>query len=265
MFQRFYGVLFAFILLFSAQSALTAADNSSALTRIQEKGQLVLGTSGNMPPMTRQLKSGDVVGFDIDLAETMAAAMGVKLVIKVLPFEGLTTALKDNKVDVVISNMTMNPKRNMEVAFVGPYLTSGKCLITKEAALASASKASEVDAKQKRIAVMKGSTSEVFANTLMKNSIIIPVANDTLGTDLVIKGKADAFLSEMPICQAILNSRPQDGFVAISSNLTYEPIGIALPGNDAHFINWTENFLVRMNATGFLQVLGKKWMGQIVQ
>jgi len=265
MLQRFYTLLFAFALLFPATSALNAADYSPVLKRIQERGELVLGTSGNMPPMTRQLINGAVVGFDIDLAETMAGAMGVKLVVKVLPFDKLIPALQNDKVDVIISNMTMNPERNMQVAFVGPYLTSGKCVITKEESLAKADKAAKIDAEHKRIAVMKGSTSETFANALMKNSKIIPVSDDEKGADLVASGKADALLTEMPICQAILNSHEKAGFVAINSNLTYEPIGIAISGKDALFINWTNNFLVRMNATGLLKILGQKWMGQSVE
>jgi len=260
MFQRFYGVLFVFLLLFSAQAALTAADNSSVLSQIQKSGQLVLGTSGNMPPMTRQLQNGTVVGFDIDLAQMMAQAMGVKLVIKVLPFKELIPALESNKVDVVLSNMTVNPSRNMQVAFVGPYLTSGKCVVTKKATLANAKKATEIDAKKPKVVVLEGSTSEAFAKIMMKNSTVIAVKDNKAGAKMVADNKADALLSDMVICQAIVNSHPEAGFIAINSSLTYEPIGIALSGNDALFINWTDNFLKRLDATGFLQALGKKWL-----
>ncbi len=260
MFQRLSGVLFAFMLLFSAHSALIAADSSSILSHIEKKGQLVLGTSGNMPPMTRQLKNGTVVGFDIDLAEMMAQAMGVKLVIKVMPFNELLPALESNKVDVVLSNMTINPSRNMHVAFVGPYLTSGKCVVTKEATIANAKKATEIDAKKPKVVVLKGSTSETFAKVMMKKSTIISVENEEIGAKMVADDKADALLSDMVICQAIVSSHPEAGFIAMNSSLTYEPIGIALSGNDALFINWTDNFLKRLDQTGFLQVLGKKWL-----
>jgi len=260
MFHRLSGVLFVFVLLFITPSALTAADNNSVLAQIQKRGQLILGTSGNMPPMTRQLDSGSVVGFDIDLAQVMAQAMGVKLVIKVLPFKELIPALESNKVDVVLSNMTVNPSRNMQVAFVGPYLTSGKCVVTKKATLANAKKATEIDAKKPKVVVLEGSTSEAFAKIMMKNSTVIAVKDNKAGAKMVADNKADALLSDMVICQAIVNSHPEAGFIAINSSLTYEPIGIALSGNDALFINWTDNFLKRLDATGFLQALGKKWL-----
>ena len=52
------------------------------------------------------------------------------------------------------------------------------------------------------------------------------------------------------------------GFVSLFSKLTYEPIGIALPGNAPLFVNWTENFLARLEGTGILDEIGKHWFGQ---
>jgi len=47
--------------------------------------------------------------------------------------------------------------------------------------------------------------------------------------------------------------------------LTYEPIGIALPANDALFVNWTSNFLERLDKTLTLEVLAKKWLGELMK
>ncbi|MCG6935994.1 MAG: transporter substrate-binding domain-containing protein, partial [Proteobacteria bacterium] len=130
------GITLFTLLFILVVSNVVAAEGAPVISSIQKSGKLVLGTSGTMPPMTEKLKSGKVVGLDIDLANMMAETMGVKLVIKVLPFEQLIPALESGKVDVVISNMTINPSRNMHVAFVGPYMNSGKCMITKEAVIA---------------------------------------------------------------------------------------------------------------------------------
>ena len=47
--------------------------------------------------------------------------------------------------------------------------------------------------------------------------------------------------------------------------LTYEPIGIALPANDALFMNWTENFLERLDETQTLELLASKWLGNLME
>jgi len=225
---------------------------TSTISKVQEKGELILGTSGNMTPMTRQLENGDVVGLDIDLANVMAAALKVKLTIKVMPLDQLATAVENGTVDVVLSNYTMTPERNTKVAFVGPYLTSGKCLITKLPDLASAKK-DELANRSSNLVVIEGSTSEDFAKALMKKA-------QESAIEMVRNNKADAMLTDFPICQATVVNNPDDKFVSIFSRLTYEPIGIAVQGNDAHFINWTQNFLDRMEKTGYLSALGQKWL-----
>jgi len=62
---------------------------------------------------------------------------------------------------------------------------------------------------------------------------------------------------------ATLKENPDAGFVTLFSLLTYEPIGIALPANDAQFINWTQNFLNRLDATDTLDGLSKSWFGTL--
>ena len=139
--RLFRGVLFFALVLLATGSNAMQEESESTLARIQERGVLILGTSGNMPTMSQADENGNVVGFDIDIARLMADSMGVKLDVRMMPFGQLLTALETDEVDVVISNMTITSKRNLRVAFVGPYLTSGKCIITKDAALAAAKSA----------------------------------------------------------------------------------------------------------------------------
>lgn len=257
-----FAALCALLLAFATPAAM-AVEGAPVMTRIQKSGKLVLGTSGTMPPMTEKRKNGKVVGLDIDLANMMAETMGVRLVIKVMPFEQLIPALESGKVDVVLSNMTINPSRNMRVAFVGPYLNSGKCLITKEEKIARTDKPEKLNRQQTSFAVLKGSTSEDFARTLLSKAKVVPVEDYATGIELVRTGKVRAMLSDYPICVAVTRQHADEGFVTIFSTLTYEPIGVALPGNDPLFINWMENFLERLDHVGLLQMLGTKWMGEI--
>jgi polar amino acid transport system substrate-binding protein len=240
-----------------------AGTGDSALARIQERGQLVLGTSGNMPTMSQLDASGKLSGFDFDIARLMADAMGVKLVPKVLPFGELIPALEAGEVDVVISNMTITPQRNLRVAFVGPYMTSGKCIVTRSEALAKAKESPDLNTPATRIAALDGSTSEKFAKELFPQATVVTVDDYKAAAELVKGGKVTGMLSDYPICVATLKSNPDAGFVSLFSLLTYEPIGIALPAGDAQFINWTRNFLTRLDGTDTLKGLSKQWLGEI--
>lgn len=255
------AMVLALVIGFSAcnGAGATPAKSETALQGIIKKGELVLGTSGNMTPMTRSINDGkDAVGFDIDLAKSMAETMGVKLVIKVMPLDKLVDAVQNGEVDIVISNMTMTPDRNTKVAFVGPYLTSGKCIVTQLPDLAHADK-EHLNESHKKIAVTSGSTSEEFVKTTMPGITEVPVTTQEEAITMIRNNEVAAFLTDFPVCKAIISNNPNDKFVSVFTNLTYEPIGVAIAPQNTHLINWTQNFLVRADHVGFLKALAIKW------
>ena len=239
-----------------------ALAETTTLASIQKSGQLVLGTSANMPPMTGKNEDGKVVGFDIHLARFMADGMGVKLEIKTMPFDKLLPALEKGEVDVVISNMTMNPTRNMRVAFVGPYMTSGKCVLTKKEGLAKAKKAENLNSPDVHLAALKGSTSADFVKALLPEATMTLVDDYDDAVSLINEDKIGGLMTDYPICLSILKRYPDEGFVSLFSLLSYEPIGIALPAGDSLYINWTENFLGRLAGMKAIQQLQDRWFGK---
>lgn len=247
----------------TSQAAQVSAD-AAAMSKIVKSGQLVLGTSGNQPPMTMLDENGKSAGFDVDLADLMAQALGVKLVTKQFDFNKLLDALESGKVDVVISNMTINPSRNMRVAFVGPYMTSGKCLITKKKNLAQADDTEELNIPDMNMVALKGSTSEDIIRTLMPKVKLATVEDINKGVKMVADDKVGGMMADYPVCLHTVNANPDAGFISVFSMLTYEPIGIALPANDALFVNWTTNFLERLDQTQTLELLARKWLGNLM-
>ena len=253
-------------LLLTAVGNLAQAGSNDApvLSRIEQRGELVLGTSANMPPMTYKQPSGKVIGLDVDIARIMATSLDVKLTIKTMAFDELVPALKKGDIDVVISNMTITPERNRSVAFVGPYMSSGKCIITKQESLAKAEKSEDLNISKTRIVVLKGSTSELFIKTLLPKATITTTDDLQSGVKMVKENKVGGMMTDYPVCLSTLKNYPDAGFVSLFSLLNYEPIGIAVPGNDPLFINWTENFLGRLDGTGTLDEIGAHWFGEFV-
>ena len=123
----------------------SSVTNSPVMDRIIQNGELVVGTAGSMPPLNMTTKDGKVVGIEPDIARYIAAAMGVELRLETMPFADLLEALESGKVDMVLSNMTITPKRNLSAAFVGPYYVSGKAFLTKLETIALAREADDVN------------------------------------------------------------------------------------------------------------------------
>ncbi len=225
---------------------------SPVLDRILQRGELVVGTAGSMPPFNLTTKAGKIIGFEADLAGYMATAMGVRLKLEAMPFSELIPALEAGNVDMVLSGLTITPERNLKVAFVGPYLVSGKAVLTKIKRLASAKDPSKIDRRGITVAALKGSTSQQFVEKRLPKVKLVATRNYDEAVAMVIGGKIDAMIADFPICVVSILRYPDQGLLTLIDPFTYEPLGIAVPANDPLFINWVENFLSGFQNTYFI-------------
>ena len=234
---------------------------ASALAGILEKGELVVGTAGSMPPLNMTTKSGEVKGFEIDLATYMAEGMGVQLRVEVMPFHELLDALGAGTVDMVLSGMTITPERNQKVAFVGPYFVTGKSFLTKTQRLLSIKDPGEINQPSTTLVALKGSTSQLFVQIVLPRARLITANDYDEAVNMVIQGTADAMVADFPICAvSVFRYLPKDEALAcLMTPLTYEPIGIAMHGSDPHLINWVQNLLNTLEANGEMKELYDKW------
>ena len=92
-------VLILSFLLFGCTQRVVKPTPTPALDNILQKGELVLGTAGTMPPLNMTTKDGEVTGFEVDLARMMADGMGVKLRIETMEFSKLLSALESGSGD----------------------------------------------------------------------------------------------------------------------------------------------------------------------
>src|SRR5262245_50776394 len=156
-----------------APATTTAPPSSAGMGRIRASGELVVGTAASMPPLNMTTKTGEIIGFEVDLARAMAAAMKVRLRLAPMTFADLLPALEGGRVDMVLSGMTMTPERNMRFAFVGPYFVSGKSFLAKEATLASAKGSTDLNHPTMRLAALRASTSQAFVEQHMPKATLV--------------------------------------------------------------------------------------------
>ena len=244
-----------------AETAKTAAPPSPSpvLSRILARGELVVGTAADMPPLNMTAKDGKVIGLELDLARAMAEAMGVKLTVKPIVFPNLLSALELGQVDMVLSGMTITGQRNMKVAFVGPYVSSGKSFLTKSQTLAAVTEATQVNSPDTTLVALRNSTSQQFVETVLPKATLTLVNTYDEGVKMVLDDKVKAMVADYPICVISVFRYPDKGLASLVTPLTYEPIGVALPANDPLLVNWVQNFLITAETTAVLEGLKAKW------
>ena len=243
----------------SGESSEKHTVSSPTIAGIRARGELVVGLSGDQPPLNSTEPSGEVVGLEPDIARLLADSLGVTLRMVSKPFNALLPALQAGEVDAVISGVTMTPERNLDVAFVGPYFVSGKSVLAKAKTIKSVDESSDLDNPKMRLAVLKGSTSETFVSELLPNAKMLPTTTYEEGVQLVLKDQADALVADFPYCVLQVLERPEHKLVTLGEPFTYEPLGIAIRGDDPLFTNLVTNFLITMEGTGRLFEMKVRW------
>jgi len=232
---------------------------SPVIDRILQRGELVVGTAGSMPPLNMTTKEGNIIGLEPDLSRYIADAMGVKLTLVPMPFSELLPALEAGKVDMILSQITMLARRNLKVAFVGPYFISGKSFLTKKRTLMSVKDPSEVNSPTTTLVALKGSTGQMFAQELIPKAKLVTTKDYDEAVTMVVQGKVHALVADYPICVLSVFRHPDEELFALLPPLTYEPIGIAMPANDPLLVNLLENLLNTLEGGGKLDELRERW------
>ena len=240
-------------------NASASVSASPVIDRIQQRGQMVVGMTGNMPPLNMTTKEGELIGYEVDLARAMAGAMGVKAKFKEMPFVELLPALQSGKIDLILSNMTITPGRNLKAAFVGPYFESGKAFLTKIKNIAMADEPEDIDAKKAKLVALKGSTSQVFIEKTLPDATLITATDYDEAVDMVLQDKVHAMVADYPICVVSVFRYPNKGLLSVVTTLTYEPIGVGVQAGDPLLVNWVENFMGIAQKTGLLEAIKEKW------
>lgn len=255
-----------FIALIAVMAVQIQAQNT--LNKIIKSGEIKIGMTGNQPPFSVKSKDGSLIGFEVEIATLLAKSMKVELKIEQMPFAELLPALKQGKIDAVMSGMTITPERNMGVAFLGPYTISGKSILSRSPKLSAAQSANDINQPDVKLVTLGGSTSEAFVKNYLANTTLTVVDDYDQAVDLLLKDQVDALVADYPVCAITQLRHPEANLASLKQPLTIEPIGMALPPDDGLFLNLVENYLTTLQLMGTLETLQKKWFedgGWLVQ
>jgi polar amino acid transport system substrate-binding protein len=229
----------------------------STLNSIISRGELIVGMEPGYIPFEMKSKKGEIIGFDVDIARTMADAMGVKLKLIPTEWDGLIPSLLTGKFDIIISGMTMFPERNMKVNFTEPYLNVGQTLLVTEKH--KNSKWRDLDKSDVTIVTKFGVSAEVAARKLFKNAKIKTFGSEAESVQEVLNGNADAFIFDKPYNDIFMMQKGKNSLFHLKDELTYEPLGWAVRKGDPDFLNWLNNFLNQIKHDGTYERLYGKW------
>lgn len=258
--KRSVFLLVAVLLTAGLVSGSAQAADAPVLERIVQSGEIRVGLSGDQPPYNAKDRDGHLIGLEVDLANLLAGALRVEAQFVTRPFPRLLDALEAGEVDIVMSGMAITAPRSLKATFAGPYMLSGKSILTTSKTLAAVRSAGEINRANLKLAALGNSTSEEFIKKVLPEATLVAVDDYTTAVNKVLADEVDAMVADMPICVITAMRHPGKGLATLAEPLTIEPVGIAVPASDPQLQNLIDNYVDAFEATGVLDGVRAKWL-----
>jgi polar amino acid transport system substrate-binding protein len=205
-------------------------------------------------------QGGQLSGIEAEFARKLGEALNRKTVFVEMKWDRLIDALEQNKIDIIMSNMTITAPRSMRINFSIPYMQSGLSgLFRRDQYDASGLVASTIMNQNKRVGFVDNTTSEFFCR---KNFTRAKLNGYSTADDAVAALKSnriDMFVHDAPIVWwlAALN---EGTLVAFPEILNIEPLAWGVSKDDIALLNEVNAVLTQWRKDGTVRKVIQNWI-----
>ena len=229
-----------------------------AWQRVQLSGVLRVGLDASYPPFEYiDGETGEIVGYDVDLARLIGEELGVEVELINAGFDGLYPALNAGRFDCVISAFPYDPLLTHDVGFSVAYFQAGLTLVTP----ADETNITTVeDLEGCTLAVEWGAAGDVEGREFQKRLeglALAPYATPSETLDAVRQGKADAALVDA--ISAYQATHHDSSLRIAQEKVTDEPYVILVPLDSPQLLEAINETLAHFHADSTLIRLRERW------
>jgi cyclohexadienyl dehydratase len=249
----------SFIALALAALAGTAFAQESSLDAVMKAGVLRACTPGDYKPFSFQRADGAFEGLDIDLAQSLAASMGVKLELVKTSWANLLPDFGAGKCDVAIGGISVTTERQKRVFFSTAYMVNGKTPLVRCEDVPKYQSVADIDKPGVRAIANPGGSNERFARANFKVATLTIHADNLTIFDELLAKRADVFVTEA--AETLVQQKLRPGLCAVNPErpLQYGEMAWMLP-RDMVMKNFVDQWLHLSKAGGDYQRTADKWL-----
>ena len=229
----------------------------STMARLQEAGTIKVGVKYDVPLFGfKNPQTGEVEGFDVDMAQLVADELGVEVKLVEAISDNRIPFLQDGTVDLVFSTMTITTDRDAEIDFSRPYYVShGRTLVLGDSYILDTA-----DLAGKKVCTALDSTYEGLIPKTAPKADMKLVDSYSECCTLLQNGQFDAMVTDDVILAGFLQ---QDKTMEIvGPELTTDPYGAGVKEGDKEFADFVSGIIERTFEDGTWQELYDKWIGK---
>ncbi|WP_394825604.1 glutamate ABC transporter substrate-binding protein [Pendulispora albinea] len=244
-------------------SANVALTGSKTFDKIKAAGKAVVGVKVDEPNLGYKDADGKRCGFDIEIAQLIAARLGVdpsKIEYREIPTTNRETAIKGHEIDYYVGTYSITDKRKNEVGFAGPYFIAGQDLLVRKDETGITGKDS---LKGRRVCASTGSTplQRVRDQKLTEEANISEFKAPAECVSQLLDNKTDAVTTDDAILKGFAAQMPSRMKV-VGNPFSREKYGVGVDREDVTFRNAVNDILEAAVKDGTWQTIYDATLGR---
>ena len=235
--------------------------SQSALDAVLARGVLRVGTAGDYQPMSYlDPESGSYTGFDAELAEDLAAALGVELEYVETSWPTLTEDTLAGKFDLAICGITITDARQEQALMSVGYLGNGKTVLCRAEDADKYTSLEAIDRPEVRVMENPGGLNEKFAReNLPHATLIIHQVNQEI-PGLIVAGEADVMITEIMEAGYYVGQDNRLAAPLIYEPFTHGQLGVLMPKGSEDLLAYVNAFLEQEQSSGRIDELAEEYI-----
>ena len=232
-------------------------DAATTLGKIQQKGEITIGVKFDVPPFGfKNPQNNQVEGFDVDLGKAIAEDLGVKPKFIEAISDNRIPFLMEGTADLILSTMTINAERVLEIDFSQPYyIARGRILVKKGSDITGVESLAG-----KSVCTALGSTYEATIKKQAPKADLKLVDSYSECLELIQNGGVDAVSTDDVILTGMIIQ--DDTLELVGKELTQEPYGVGIKKGETEVTQFVDQSLEAYEQDGRWQKTYDRWVGR---
>lgn len=225
--------------------------------------KIIAGMDDTFAPMGYRDDKGEIVGFDIDMANAISKEIGVPIEFKTVDWASKESELNSGRIDCIWNGFSVTPEREKVLAFTKPYMDNAQAYaVLKDSPYRTAE-----ELKGKRLDVQEASTalSALERDEKLKASFSeIKEYPDLAACFMDLEsGRADAVLADTCLIDYYMTKKP-GLFRELPGEVSKDTFSIGIKKDNEALVKLLNEGIDKIIASGEATKISEKWFGKDV-
>ena len=269
-----YGVLAIFLIVFplSGCIAYIAHDISKGNPSVPPppepptpsgtilKSQFRIGISPDYMPLAYKDPAAGLVGVEVDFANQLGKDLGKSIVFVETPFPELIPSLLEERIDIIMSGMSITREREKLVSFTDSYATIGQMALVRAKDRSAFPNVQSFSQLTSKVGFVRDTTGEIAAKAFFPRATLLPQSTIDIGIAALRKGEIEVFIHDAPTVWRISGNPNEKELAGLYWPLTKEPLAWAVRKDDESLHFALNRELQQWKVSGSLKETLSRWV-----